>query len=157
MKDQNIPIYWIEIASNWVGPHQNQTPIITGMVLASLVWPFEEHRLHCAKWLCVWERGGNLGFLWGNRRSAPLGNFWPHCASVCLCVCLSGIGNTREISIFPNIYRHTSPLMTLHHIIPSSTNLYWPSTSQYRRILTQYHHHSFIILLEKSNLEFTPL
>ena len=28
-------------------------------------------------------------------------------------------------------YRHTSPLMTLYHLIPSSANLYRPSTSQY--------------------------
>ena len=27
----------------------------------------------------------------------------------------------------------------MYHLIPSSTNLYWPSTSQYRHILTQYH------------------
>ena len=27
----------------------------------------------------------------------------------------------------------------MYHLISSSTNLYWPSTSQYRHILTQYH------------------
>ena len=44
-----------------------------------------------------------------------------------------------QISTFSNIYRHTSPLLTMYHLISNSTNLYWPSTSQYRHILTQYH------------------
>ena len=47
--------------------------------------------------------------------------------------------------LFSNTYRHTSPLLTLYHLIPSSTNLYWPSTSQYRHILTQYHQVPLII------------
>ena len=42
----------------------------------------------------------------------------------CLCVCVLGIDNTCQISTFSNIYRHTSPLLTLYHLIPSSTNLY---------------------------------
>ena len=50
-----------------------------------------------------------------------------------------------QISTFSNIYRHKSPLLTLYHLIPSSTNLYWPSTSQYRHILTQYHQVPLII------------
>ena len=33
----------------------------------------------------------------------------------------------------------------MYHLISSSTNLYWPSTSQYRHILTQYHQVPFII------------
>ena len=33
----------------------------------------------------------------------------------------------------------------MYHLIPSSTNLYWPSTSQYRYILTQYHQVPLII------------
>ena len=44
-----------------------------------------------------------------------------------------------QISTFSNIYRHTSPLLTMYHLISSSTNLYWPSTSQYRHILIQFH------------------
>ena len=55
---------------------------------------------------------------------------------VCLSVCLV---TPDQISTFSNIYRHTSPLLTLYHLIPSSINLYWPSTSQYCHILTQYH------------------
>ena len=30
-------------------------------------------------------------------------------------------------------------MLTLYHLKPSSSNLYWPSTSQYRHILIQYH------------------
>ena len=33
----------------------------------------------------------------------------------------------------------------MYHLISSSTNLYWPSTSQYRHILTQYHQVPLII------------
>ena len=50
-----------------------------------------------------------------------------------------------QISTFSNIYRHTSPLLTIYHLISSSTNLYWPSTSQYRHILTQHHQVPLII------------
>ena len=50
-----------------------------------------------------------------------------------------------QISTFSNIYRHTSPLLTLYHIIPSSTNLHWPTTSHYRHILTQNHQIPLII------------
>ena len=39
-----------------------------------------------------------------------------------------------QISTFPNIFRPTNPLLTLYHLIPSSINLYWPSTSQYCHI-----------------------
>ena len=56
----------------------------------------------------------------------------------CLSVCQVSV-TPDQISTFSNIYRHTSPLLTMYHLIPSSTNLYWPSTSQYRYILTQYH------------------
>ena len=50
-----------------------------------------------------------------------------------------------QISTFSNVYRHTSPLLTMYHLIASSTYLYWPSTSQYRHILTQYHQVPLII------------
>ena len=56
----------------------------------------------------------------------------------CLWVCQASV-SPDQISTFSNIYRHTSPLLTMYHLISSSTNLYWPSTSQYRYILTQYH------------------
>ena len=62
----------------------------------------------------------------------------------CLSVCQASV-TPNQISTFSNIYRHTSPLLTMYHLIPSSTNLYWPSTSQYRHILTQYHQVPLII------------
>ena len=54
-------------------------------------------------------------------------------------VSLSGIGVTQ-----PNLYlfqyiKAYKPLLTLYHLKPISSNLYWPSTSQYRHILIQYH------------------
>ena len=55
----------------------------------------------------------------------------------CLWVSVWGIGNTQPNLHFSNIYRHTSPLLTLYHLKPSSTNLYWPSASQYCTI--KYH------------------
>ena len=63
---------------------------------------------------------------------------------VCQSVCEVSV-TPDQISTFSNIYRHTSPLLTMYHLIPSSTNLYWPSTSQYRHILTQYHQVPLII------------
>ena len=47
----------------------------------------------------------------------------------------------------------------MYHLIPSSTNLYWPSTSQYRHILTQYHQVPIIIhhLVRHSSLFTTHL
>ena len=63
---------------------------------------------------------------------------------VSLSVCQASV-TPNQISTFSNIYRHTSPLLTMYHLIPSSTNLYWPSTSQYRHILTQYHQVPLII------------
>ena len=62
----------------------------------------------------------------------------------CLCVCEASV-TPDQISTFSNIYRHTSPLLTLYYLIPNSTNLNWPSTSQYRHILTQYHQVPFIV------------
>ena len=62
--------------------------------------------------------------------------------------CLSvrkGSVSPDQISTFSNIYRHTSPLLTMYHLIPSSTNLYWPSNRQYHHILTQYHQVPLII------------
>ena len=64
---------------------------------------------------------------------------------------------SNQISIFFNIYRHKSPILTQFHLIPSSTKLYWPSTTKYqpvpphtdpappntnhyRLLLTQYYH-----------------
>ena len=61
-----------------------------------------------------------------------------------LWVCEASV-SPDQISTFSNIYRHTSPLLTMYHLISSSTNLYWPSTSQYRHILTQYHQVPLII------------
>ena len=53
-------------------------------------------------------------------------------------VCWASV-SPDQISTFSNIYRHKSPILTLYQLIPSSTNLYWPSTSHYRHELTQYH------------------
>ena len=41
----------------------------------------------------------------------------------CLSVC-EALVTPDQISTFSNIYRHTSPLLTLYHLIPSRTNLY---------------------------------
>ena len=41
----------------------------------------------------------------------------------CLSVCEASV-TPNQISTFFNIYRHTSPLLTLYPLIPSSTNLY---------------------------------
>ena len=41
----------------------------------------------------------------------------------CLSVCQASV-TPDQISTFSNIYRHTSPLLTMYHLIPSSTNLY---------------------------------
>ena len=41
----------------------------------------------------------------------------------CLWVCQASV-TPDQISAFSNIYRHTSPLLTMYHLIPSSTNLY---------------------------------
>ena len=60
-----------------------------------------------------------------------------------------------QISTFSNLYRHSSPLLTLYHPIPSSTNLYWPSTSQYHHILTQYHQVPLIIHHLMSHAQYT--
>ena len=62
----------------------------------------------------------------------------------CLSVCEASV-SPDQVSTFSNIYRHTSPLLTLYHLISNSTNLYWSSTSQYRHILTQYHQVPLII------------
>ena len=35
---------------------------------------------------------------------------------------------------FFNIYRHNSPLLAQYHLIPSSTKLYWPSTTKYQPV-----------------------
>ena len=69
---------------------------------------------------------------------------WVALFSLCEWVCQASV-SPDQISTFSNIYRHTSPLLTMYHLISSSTNLYWPSTSQYRHILTQYHQVPLII------------
>ena len=71
----------------------------------------------------------------GDKLSSPIFPLW---------VCEASV-SPDQISTFSNIYRHTSPLLTMYHLISSSTNLYWPSTSQYRHILTQYHQVPLII------------
>ena len=43
----------------------------------------------------------------------------------------------------------------MYHLISSSTNLYWPSTSQYRHILTQYHQVPLIIHNLMSHAQYT--
>ena len=83
-------------------------------------------------WYCVTQ----LMLYTGDKLSSPI--FW------CLCVCEASV-TPDQISTFSNIYRHSSPLLTMYHLIASSTNLYWPSTSQYRHILTQYHQVPLII------------
>ena len=60
-----------------------------------------------------------------------------------------------QISTFSNIYRHTSPLLTMYHLISSSTNSYRSSTSQYRHILTQYHQVPLIIHHLMSHAQYT--
>ena len=72
----------------------------------------------------------------------------------CLWVCQASV-TPDQISTFSNIYRHTSPLLTMYHLISSSTNLYWPSTSQYRHILTQYHQVPLIIHHLMSHAQYT--
>ena len=72
----------------------------------------------------------------------------------CLSVCEASV-TPDQISTFSNIYRHTSPLLTMYHLISSSTNLYWPSTSQYRHILTQYHQVPLIIHHLMSHAQYT--
>ena len=71
-----------------------------------------------------------------------------------LWVCQASV-SPDQISTFSNIYRHTSPLLTMYHLISSSTNLYWPSTSQYRHILTQYHQVPLIIHHLMSHAQYT--
>ena len=63
----------------------------------------------------------------GDKLSSSI--FW------CLSVCQASV-TPDQISTFSNINRHTSPLLT--HLIPSRTNLYWLSTSQYCHILIIY-------------------
>ena len=72
----------------------------------------------------------------------------------CLWVCQASV-TPDKISTFSNIYRHTSPLLTMYHVISSSTNLNWPSTSQYRHILTQYHQVPLIIHHLMSHAQYT--
>ena len=73
---------------------------------------------------------------------------------VCESVCQASV-SPDQISTFSNIYRHTSPLLTMYHLISSSTNLYWPSTSQCRHILTQYHQVPLIIHHFMSHAQYT--
>ena len=59
----------------------------------------------------------------GEKLSSPIFCLW-----VSEWVCQASV-TPDQISTFSNIYRHTSPLLTMNHLISSSTNLYWPSTS----------------------------
>ena len=91
------------------------------------VWSFPFFKLNCVTQLKLYTV---------DKLSSPI--------FCCLSVCEES-GTLDFISTFPNIYRHKTPLLTLYHLIPSSINLYWPSTSQYRHILTQYHQVPLII------------
>ena len=51
----------------------------------------------------------------------------------CLWVCEASV-TSDQISTFSNIYRHTSPMLNLYHVIPSSASFYWPSTTKYQTI-----------------------
>ena len=51
----------------------------------------------------------------------------------CLWVCEASV-SPDQISTFSNIYRHTSPMLTLYHVIPSSASFYWPSTTKYQTV-----------------------
>ena len=53
---------------------------------------------------------------------------------VCLFVRPSRYGNIRLNLRFFNIYRHTSLVLTQFHLKPSSTKLYWPSTTKYQPV-----------------------
>ena len=60
-------------------------------------------------------------------------------------VCVRFRWHPTKSLFFVNIYRHRSTLLTQYHLIPSSTELYWPSATKYQpvpplTILTQYHH-----------------
>ena len=63
------------------------------------------------------------------------------CLSVSVWVCEASV-TPDQISTFSNIYRPTSPLLTLYHLIPSSTNLYWQPVTTF---LTQYNQVPLII------------
>ena len=44
---------------------------------------------------------------------------------------------SNQISTFFNIYRHTSLVLIQFHLKPSSTKLYWPSTTKYQLVPPQ--------------------
>ena len=52
---------------------------------------------------------------------------------VCEWVCQASV-SPDQISTFSNIYRHTSPMLTLYHVIPSSASFYWLSTTKYQTV-----------------------
>ena len=55
--------------------------------------------------------------------------------SPCSVVCPSvPLVTSNQISTFFNIYRHTSLVLTQFHLKPSSTKLYWPSTTKYQPV-----------------------
>ena len=54
---------------------------------------------------------------------------------VCLWVRFQASMSPDQISTFSNIYRHTSPRLTLYHVIPSSASFYWLSTTKYQTVL----------------------
>ena len=49
----------------------------------------------------------------GDKLSSPIFTLW---------VCEASV-SPNQISTFSNVYRHTSPLLTMYHLISSSTNL----------------------------------
>ena len=61
---------------------------------------------------------------------------------VCEWVCQASV-SPDQISTFSNIYRHKSTLLTQYHLIPSSTKLYWPSTTMHQSVLP----HTYILYI----------
>ena len=55
------------------------------------------------------------------------------CSVVCSFVCPAMVTSDRS-PLFFNTYRHTSLVLTQFHLKPSSTKLYWPSTTKYQPV-----------------------
>ena len=119
--------------------------------------PFRQHIPHIAFWLVVLV--GVFFFalglecqLWSHFHIAwlclnlKLQTSWVALYSVvCVSVCEGSVTPDQISVFFVNICRHKSTLLTQYHLIPSSTELYWPSATKYQpgpplTILTQYHH-----------------
>ena len=56
-----------------------------------------------------------------------------YCLSVSQSVSEASV-SPDQISTFSNVYRHTSPMLTLYHVIPSSASFYWPRTTKYQTV-----------------------